>query len=428
MDLNDIKIHQDSDSDNTNHTPLQKTDPIEAQRAEERSREVDRNREDGSEDSFKALANVQKVKKSASKKSSKASEPVIVKSDSPRRRRNDKKDSDARSSVSRRSGSTSRSNVRYKKVSPEEENRDPDMREKKLDLLRKTERLCYLNKHQMRTDAIHYTFEEIENEFKKESLDYKNKQGTEMYKGILKVATTGLEMANTHLNPYADTMDIVGWSASVKNDVEAEQYDEVLSQLYEKYGTSVEWGPEWKLGFMLMQSAIVYAGTKHMTQNPSLFQGILGNMMGMPGKPSKFPMPQQKPSQQSQQSQQPQTNFRPPQQPSQQRQSPPQQQRFQQPMRQPNIQIDDDTDTTDDVMPSKMNEIDYTDILQKMRTNNSASTPQYQQEDTSEPPPPAPKKRMGRPRKNPLPDNTEPKPKRRPGRPRKIQPATINLQ
>jgi Family of unknown function (DUF5767) len=398
--LNDIRIHQDSDTD---ETPLERVNVSEARKAEERSRD-DKGKD--SEDSFKVLANVQKTKKSNTKASSKVSEPVIVKSE--RRRRHN-----STSSVSRRSGSTSDSNKsrkRHKKLTPEEENRDKDMREKKLDILRKIERLCYLNKHQMRTDAINYTYEEIENEYKKESLEYRNRQGTEMYKGLLKMSTTGFEMANTHLNPYADVMDLVGWSTSVKNDVDAEQYDEVLSQLYEKYGTSVEWGPEWKLGFMLMQSAVVYAGTKHMTQNPSVFQGILGNIMGMPSKPSKFPQP---PPQQPQK-QSPKTQYQ------QQYQQPPQQQYRPQPPQQQREAQRDDSDTSDDMAPSKMNEIDYTDILQKMRSNNPPAQPPQQSQQQSQPQYlEIPKKRMGRPPKKI--DGVE-VPKRRAGRPRKNPP------
>jgi hypothetical protein len=312
--LGNIEIKQDTDSDNTDHTPLKKMDNIEVKKADEYA----------TSESFMEFANVQKIKKSVSKRDSVAREPILI--------------NDTHSSIaSRRSGSTSIQSKRVKRNEkvdeplPEQENKNIKIREKKLDYIRKIERLCHLNKRKMKIDPINYTLEEIENEFKKESREYKNKQGAELYKGLLKMTTTGLEMANTQFNPYSETVDLVGWSDSVKNDIDAEQYDEVLYQLYEKYGAAVEWGPEWKLGFMLTQSAVIYATTKHISQNPNMMQSMLNRFMGIP--------------RQSDVKQHNQENVR------------------------LNL-VQDDSETSDDVLPSKIKEMEppnYADILEKMK-------------------------------------------------------------
>jgi hypothetical protein len=215
-------------------------------------------------------------------------------------------------------------------------------------------------------------------------------------------------MANTHLNPYSDTIDLVGWSDSVKNDIDSEQYDEVLYQLYDKYGATVEWGPEWKLGFMLTQSAVIYATTRHISQNPNMIQGMLNKFMGIPTQ-SSVPKYSSKFANQD-------------------KHATPQQPKMTSPIKK--TQNISESDTSDDLLPSRIKEMEppnYAEILEKMKQQEILSKNDGQLNSQTPIPPP---RKPGRPRKQPQLESDIVSdvvvgqinvPVRRKGRPRKVQ-------
>jgi len=133
---------------------------------------------------------------------------------------------------------------------------------------------------------------------------------------MLMMAVTGLEFLNNRVNPFDLQLD--GWAESINENIT--DYDEVFSQLHEKYSGKANVAPELKLLFMLGGSAVMLHMTNTMfksampgmddimRQNPELMQqftkaavssmgqqnpgfgDFMGNMMGQQGGQS---MPQQ---------------------------------------------------------------------------------------------------------------------------------------
>lgn len=123
---------------------------------------------------------------------------------------------------------------------------------------------------------------------------------------MLMMAVTGLEFLNNRVNPFDLQLD--GWAESINENIT--DYDEVFSQLHEKYSGKANVAPELKLLFMLGGSAVMLHMTNTMfksampgmddimRQNPELMQqftkaavssmgqqnpgfgDFMGNMMG----------------------------------------------------------------------------------------------------------------------------------------------------
>jgi len=141
----------------------------------------------------------------------------------------------------------------------------------------------------------------------------KEKQNSVKFQAkMLMAAVTGLEFLNNKVNPFDLQLD--GWAESVNENIT--DYDEVFSELHEKYRGKAKMAPELKLLFMLGGSAVMLHMTNTMfksampgmddimRQNPELMQQFtkaaassmgqqnpgfgefMGNMMGGQGGPS----------------------------------------------------------------------------------------------------------------------------------------------
>jgi len=132
---------------------------------------------------------------------------------------------------------------------------------------------------------------------------------------MLMAAITGLEFLNTKFDPFDIKLD--GWAEQVNENVD--DYDEIFSELHEKYKSKAKMAPELKLLFQLGGSAIMVHMTNTMfksslpgmddimRQNPDLmqqftsaavnsmqntnpgFSGFMGNFM--PGASNDRPPP-----------------------------------------------------------------------------------------------------------------------------------------
>jgi hypothetical protein len=223
--------------------------------------------------------------------------------------------------------SRSRSRSRFK-CNPNE-NENPQIRREKSEYLYKYNKLNAGNKYSSCKFDMNSPLSEIRNEYDRIKNGLENERSVKFLQRMMLLMIQGVEMMNTRFDPLG--VDLDGWGESMAYSLETQEYDEVLSELYEKYKGVGNMSPEMKLLFMIISSASMFAITKKLTKNELNIGNLLGNLMGKGDK-----------QQQKQQQQQQQQQFN----------------------------YDDNSTTNDDPMPSKLNgpedDISINDILSKM--------------------------------------------------------------
>ena len=68
------------------------------------------------------------------------------------------------------------------------------------------------------------------------------------FKKVLTALITGVEFLNNRFDPFDFKLD--GWSENVNENLD--DYDEIFSELYEKYKSKTSMSPELKLIFQLL--------------------------------------------------------------------------------------------------------------------------------------------------------------------------------
>lgn len=362
LNLNDIQVVQKSDTQSSTKSPIKKVHP-----------EYHHNSESESNADLEMLANVKKVKQKSYSIGRKS------KSKSESEKRYKEKVRDYNESVSRRSDSESVPRVPRKKTVAEE-NDDSMIRQEKTRLLGFLDKVCTENKRSFRYDMT-YSLDELKENLKNEQEESNKLSGAQFLKQGLKFVTAGMEWGNNRFDPIG--LKLNGWSKSMALDIDAEKYDRVLYQLYEKYGMSAGMGPEMELAFMMLQSVLFYHLSQSVKENPAQLSNLMNMFTG------KVPQSQpQRPPQQHFQEPVDILEMRP------QQQMAPSQHQSQQPHHKP---VFSDSDTSDDLEPSKIPSQDYKSILQKMK----AAQTQGKGDVFVDVPEPSPvvKKRRGRPPK-----------------------------
>jgi hypothetical protein len=123
-------------------------------------------------------------------------------------------------------------------------------------------------------------------------MEEKNKQNSIKFQGNMMMAViNGIEFLNNKFDPFDIKLD--GWSEQINENIN--DYDEIFSELYEKYKSKASMAPELKLMFQLGGSALMLHMTNTMfkssmpgmddilRQNPDLmrqFQNAAVNSMG----------------------------------------------------------------------------------------------------------------------------------------------------
>ena len=159
-------------------------------------------------------------------------------------------------------------------------------------------------------DSMKYEYEKLKKEKEIEN-------SVKFSRKMLMACTTGIEFLNNKFDPFDVKLD--GWSESIHENIN--DYDDVFTELYEKYHTTSNMAPELKLLFMVAGSGFMF----HLTN--TMFKSNLPNMQDIlkqnPNMMNQFMNGFQQPSPpQQQQYQPPQQQY---QQPPQQYQPPPQQ-------------------------------------------------------------------------------------------------------
>ena len=284
------------------------------------------------------------------KKMNKADEISIVSKKSSYR-----DESIRRSEPSISSSSTLNDTERYKRREKTiaRENKNDQIRREKSEFLFKFNKLNVKGKWSSLRLDMNNSLDEIRNEYERVRNEIQNERSVAFFKRMLLLGVQGVEMLNNKFDPLG--VDLDGWSEAMGYSMENQEYDEVMSELYGKYKGHGQMSPELRLIFMIISSATMFTISKKITKMDTgdTFTSLLGGLMGNKGS--------QVQQSQSPQQQPPLTQFQQPQQPNfyNHRQ-------FSIPnssaVKVPNV-YDlrasrngiDDSDTSDDVMPSKMN-------------------------------------------------------------------------
>jgi len=295
------------------------------------------------------------------KKMNKADEISIVSKKSSYR-----DESIRRSEPSISSSSTLNDTERYKRREKTiaRENKNDQIRREKSEFLFKFNKLNVKGKWSSLRLDMNNSLDEIRNEYERVRNEIQNERSVAFFKRMLLLGVQGVEMMNNKFDPLG--VDLDGWSEAMGYSMENQEYDEVMSELYEKYKGHGQMSPELRLIFMIISSATMFTISKKITKMDtgdtftSLLGGLMGNKGGSQVQQSQSPQ-QQPPLTQFQTGQSPLSQFQQPQQSSfyNHRQ-------FSVPnssaVKVPNV-YDlrasrngiDDSDTSDDVTPSKMN-------------------------------------------------------------------------
>ena len=110
--------------------------------------------------------------------------------------------------------------------------------------------------------------ETMKYEYDKLKKEKEIENGIKFSRKMLLACTTGIEFLNNKFDPFDIKLD--GWSESVHENIN--DYDDVFTELYEKYHTTSNMAPELKLMFMLGGSAFMF----HLTN--TMFKSNLPNM------------------------------------------------------------------------------------------------------------------------------------------------------
>jgi|Laugrespbdmm15dd_1035085.scaffolds.fasta_scaffold00024_2 uncharacterized cupredoxin-like copper-binding protein len=321
----------------------------------------------------------------ANKKKIKSIEDIsIISKKSPTVKRQQEEDFLKKSVKSSKSSSSSSSSSddskqkRRKEKLVSRENQNDAIRKEKSEFLYKFNKLNVKGKWSSLRLDMNCTLDEIRNEFERIKSEISSERNVAFFKRMLLLGVQGIEMLNTKFDPVG--VDLDGWSEAMGYSMENQEYDEVMAELYEKYKGRGQMSPELRFIFMIFSSATMFTISKKISKldTNSAITSLLGGLM------NKAPTQQTN----NQQTNNQQTNNQQQQQQYQQQQYQQQQQQYQQQMYnqqqqqqyqqrqqtniQPNIQANffqrasesvipnasdlrNQTETSEDALPSKMN-------------------------------------------------------------------------
>lgn len=102
--------------------------------------------------------------------------------------------------------------------------------------------------------GIEHSLADIQGEYVRIKKEKDLKSGVEGCKSLLMGVVVGVELLTQKFAPEGDELD--GWSMVMA--AEKDQYDDVLEELYEKYSTRYDMGPEMRLVRMVSTSALMF--------------------------------------------------------------------------------------------------------------------------------------------------------------------------
>ena len=151
-------------------------------------------------------------------------------------------------------------------------------------MIQKFNRLNSESKYSALKLNLDNTLPEIEQEYNRVYHTIENERAVSYCKNALSFMVRTTEVINSKFDPFG--IDLDGWHDSFSYTMETKDYDEVLVELYEKYGKSVNVSPEVKLMFLVLSSAATFAVTKKMMSRSTTSGsggsggGLFGSLFG----------------------------------------------------------------------------------------------------------------------------------------------------
>ena len=312
MEVSNISILSDKASSKPSSKASSK-----ASRSPSRKQVGQINSEDITMSDLELLANNKKMKKKETLSVADIVSKDSVKDSEVLKETKTKRSISKKSSTSSSTSSSSDDSDAYKKAKSRKvnkENKNDNIRREKSELLYK---INMLNSKGVRSSLkldMNSSLDEIKNEYERIRTNMENERMVKFCKQMLLMGVQGVEMLNTKFDPLG--VDLDGWSEAMGYSMENQEYDQVLSELYEKYKGSGQMSPEVKLLLMIAGSAAMFTITKKITKmdsSDSMLGNILGSFMGQSSKQQQPPQQYQQPPQQQYQ-QPPQQYHQPPQQ------------------------------------------------------------------------------------------------------------------
>ena len=145
---------------------------------------------------------------------------------------------------------------------------------KKIELLRRLSELKTKGYELSKSYDFNSSIDEMEYEYDLLKSFANKRNGIKLYKNILLNTVSAVEFLNDKYDPFE--FELNGWSEHMS--VEADSYDDVLEELYEKYkGTGKKMPPEVKLLMLIIASASAFHFSKSTFKNLPGVEKVLQN-------------------------------------------------------------------------------------------------------------------------------------------------------
>lgn len=167
-----------------------------------------------------------------------------------------------------------------------------EIQHKKAFFLSKLKRLQNKGHETSRRLGPEHSLEEIQNEVMRIDKEIEIDNGINYCKKGLMFFVTTIEMLNTKFDPVGAKLD--GWSNLVMS--EQDNYEDVFEELYEKYSTKIQMGPEIKLISMIAGSAFMFNLQKSLVDKAMNSNDILGSINNLMKKKGQEPQEMRGPS------------------------------------------------------------------------------------------------------------------------------------
>jgi len=146
---------------------------------------------------------------------------------------------------------------------------------RKEDLLAKLARLEAKGYKPIKVYSLTSELEEIETAYSKVLYQSKLDNAVKMQGKLLVGFCNVVEYLNTKYDPF--NIYLKGWSEAVFEDLDS--YEEVFEELYEKYKDTVDFGPEVKLAFLVIQSGATFHMTHKIAEKAEKFMPNFKDVM-----------------------------------------------------------------------------------------------------------------------------------------------------
>jgi hypothetical protein len=146
-----------------------------------------------------------------------------------------------------------------------QENTSENIRALKNEFLFKINKINTASRYSQLNLTMNDSLEDIRNEYERICKEIQVNTSVKFYKTVLSMGCRGIEMLNAQYDPLG--IDLEGYGESMTFTVDTPSYDEVLSELAEKYKSMGNVSPELKLVGLLAMSGFGFVASKKMAKS-----------------------------------------------------------------------------------------------------------------------------------------------------------------